>query len=79
MFSRADLFDQPIGNWDVSKAKDMNAMFFGAFKFDQNLCPWGDLIDASHVNVELIFDRSGCENPTSPSNDATSRWCRECA
>ncbi|CAM1344933.1 BspA family leucine-rich repeat surface protein [Tenacibaculum amylolyticum] len=40
MFKDTNTFNQPIGNWDVSKVTSMNGMFQGAKKFNQSLANW---------------------------------------
>jgi len=40
MFSYAESFNQPIGDWDVSNATDMCGMFFYARTFNQPLHNW---------------------------------------
>ena len=38
---RKPAFNQPLADWDVSKAKDMRAMFFHTSSFNQPLADWG--------------------------------------
>ena len=40
MFSSADLFNQDIGNWDVSNVINMSGMFHFVNSFNQNLSDW---------------------------------------
>ena len=40
MFWGAKNFNQPIGNWDVSKVTNMYGMFKGTKKFNQPLDNW---------------------------------------
>ena len=40
IFSGATAFNQDIGNWDVSKATDIDFMFTGATSFKQDLSNW---------------------------------------
>ena len=55
MFQRAKVFNQDVGEWDVSAVDDMSAMFFKAFAFDQNLAAWCD--DAT---MEYFAEYSDC-------------------
>ena len=53
MFWGAKNFNQPIGNWDVSKVTNMYGMFKGAEKFNQPLEKW----DVSKVkDMSCMFD-----------------------
>jgi len=40
MFRAATQFNQPIGNWNVSKVNVMESMFHGATNFNQNIGGW---------------------------------------
>ena len=40
MFFEAGSFNQPLNNWNVSKVRDMDAMFEGARSFNQPLNNW---------------------------------------
>jgi surface protein len=40
MFRAANLFNQPIGSWNVSKVNIMESMFHGATNFNQNIGGW---------------------------------------
>ena len=40
MFNFSDRFNQPIGDWDVSKVTDMSMMFYRAELFDQDISKW---------------------------------------
>jgi surface protein len=52
MFTNARSFNQPIGNWDVSKVKDITYMFYGAKLFNQPIGNW----DVSNVtNMSGVF------------------------
>ena len=54
MFNGARTFNQPIGDWDVSKVTNMGAMFKGASTFNQPIGYW----DVSKVtNMSLHVQR----------------------
>lgn len=56
MFSGATLFNQPIGDWDVSNLRYLDKMFENATSFNQNLQNW----DIGRVeNMDAMFDGSG--------------------
>lgn len=40
MFNGATSFNQPIGNWNVSKVTDMDNMFYRAESFNQDISKW---------------------------------------
>ena len=40
MFGSAHSFNQPLGDWDVSRVTDMSFMFSDAISFDQSLGNW---------------------------------------
>ena len=40
MFVGATLFNQPIGNWNVSKVTDMSNMFHGDSAFNPDISAW---------------------------------------
>ena len=48
MFLCAKSFNQPVGNWDVSKVTDMKCIFNHARAFNQPLGNW-------NVSIKLMF------------------------
>ena len=79
MFFRADVFNQDISEWDVSKVTDMFWMFNGATSFNQDLCPWGNKIQSSARVIEM-FEDSGCPQKGDPnlSSSPISPFCHVC-
>ena len=74
MFKMSSEFNQPLTGWDVSSVTTINGMFLDASKFNQDLCPWGSKMIFSTVNVNFMFEHSGCphkNDPTGPSGP----WC----
>jgi hypothetical protein len=51
MFSNANLFNQPIGRWNVSNVKYMDMMFNNAKAFNQNISRW-------NISDDIIYDPS---------------------
>ena len=52
MFSGAHIFNQNIGNWDVSNVSNMNLLFSNAYNFNQDISGW----DTSNVtNMRAMF------------------------
>ena len=56
MFYDAKAFNQPIGNWDVSKVTIMNSMFRGASSFNQAIGGWN--VSATTNMAALFYDAS---------------------
>jgi surface protein len=58
MFSDAEDFNQPIGDWNVSSVTDMNFMFSGS-SFNQDISSW----DVSSVtNMIYMFQNANAFN-----------------
>jgi surface protein len=53
MFYGAVLFNQPLGQWDVSNVRDMSGMFQGTTAFNQPLDRWTTV--SSDTNVVGMF------------------------
>ncbi|EJK52759.1 hypothetical protein THAOC_27935 [Thalassiosira oceanica] len=70
MFYGATAFNQPL-SFDTA---EMWAMFDGASAFNQDLCHFGDNFSLNDVQVEDMFQDSGCSNKDSP-NSASGPWC----
>ena len=65
MFSNANKFNAPIGNWDTSKVTDMSEMFRWASSFNQPIGNW----DTSKVtNMKRMF------NDAKSFNQDVSNW-----
>jgi surface protein len=64
MFALAEVFNQPLSNWDVSNVKDMNYMFAGAENFNQSIGNW----DVSNV-TEMTGMFSGAISFNQPLNN----------
>ena len=50
----------------------MNAMFYGATAFNQDLCHFGD--NWPYGDVKYMFLNSGCANTNDPTGE-TGPWC----
>jgi len=42
MFLDATSFNRPLDKWKLSSLESMSSMFYGANRFNQNLCSWTD-------------------------------------
>lgn len=61
---RDSTFNQPIGEWDVSRVKDMSSMFFKSWSFNQDISKW----DTSSVTkMNYMFQET-------PFNQDISKW-----
>jgi hypothetical protein len=51
MFANTTLFNQPIGDWDVSNVKYMDGMFNNAAAFNQDISAW-------NISDDIIYEAS---------------------
>ena len=51
MFANATLFNQPIGDWDVSNVKYMDMIFNNASAFNQDISMW-------NISDDIIYEPS---------------------
>ena len=54
MFHKASIFNQPIGNWNVSLVDNMQYMFSEAQKFNQAIGDWNTK-NVSNLSMEHFF------------------------
>ena len=64
MFNNATTFNQPIGNWDVSRVTSMEKMFVCAASFDQDISSWV----TSKVRAKRVCAAPQAVTPTYSSN-----------
>ena len=62
MFGYASAFNQPVGDWDVSKVTNMEYMFTEAKAFDQVLC--GQAWVNSQANKDYMFNHKYSVGPS---------------
>ena len=80
MFQDAFRFTgQGLASWEVGASSSFQSMFQGALSFDQNLCDWGDNIQAS-ASVNNMFAGSACEDVSNPDLAASVKgpFCSVC-
>ncbi|WP_166922436.1 BspA family leucine-rich repeat surface protein [Flavobacterium poyangense] len=65
MFSLAQVFNQPLNDWNTSKVTNMTKMFNGCFAFNQPLNNW---------NTAAVTDMSWMFSNTSSFNQSISNW-----
>ena len=76
-------FNQDISLWNVTSLQNADYAFFRALDFNQNLCPWGDIL-AGRGNDTLSFFNafgfSNCNTDESPdfSLDRPGPFCHAC-
>jgi surface protein len=64
MFTGANSFNQPIGNWNVSKVTDFSFMFNACSVFNQNIGSWNV---SGVTDMTSMFQSSAFNNGGSPS------------
>ena len=69
MFRNATAFNQPLGDWDVSKVTDMSDMFNDATIFNQEIGGW----DADTARVDDAFLNSGLRKCPSWADDKNAQ------
>ena len=69
MFADASTFNQPIGDWDVSKVKYMERMFHCAENINQQI---GDLNVSNVINMSNMFVNASSFNQDISSWDVSS-------
>jgi surface protein len=54
MFSMADVFNQAIGDWNVSNVTNMKGMFSKALEFNQSITNWN--IDRLTDDPQYLYE-----------------------
>jgi hypothetical protein len=82
MFQNAVSFNQDLSRWNVSKFGYFQYAFDGAALFDQNLCPWKDLLPPPGFGYDSrtnVFRNSGCPDQRDPPSLGPIRsMCHTC-
>ena len=65
MFSNASVFNEYIGDWDVSSVTNMNSMFYNAIAFNQSLNSW---------NVSKVTDMNSIFKSATIFNQDIGDW-----
>ena len=83
MFYQVSLFNQPIGNWDVSSVTNMDFMFQEASAFNQPIGDWdvssvtnmdGMFLQASNFNQDLNIWNVSSVNTCSCFSCGATSW-----
>ena len=56
MFNNARVFNQNIGNWDVSSVRNMEGMFRMAYVFNQDIGSWD--VSSNQTDIWEMFKQS---------------------
>jgi len=68
IFYGASAFNQPIGDWNVSKAKDMGSMFRGTATFNQPANIRGSIREETTVAADAVYDNTNVHSRNSFSH-----------
>ena len=70
MFNKAENFNQPLNNWNVSNVTDMRSMFREATNFNQPLNVWNVSEDTNMRNMfEGALKMKNCNKPKKLQED----------
>ena len=73
MFQRAQAFNQPLSNWEVSAVANMSAMFKDAILFNQPINSW----DVSSVTLmPNMFENAEAFNQNINVNEKLARYAK---
>merc|ERR1712087_306508 len=77
MFKGATEFNQNLASW--CSVGFQSYMFYGAKSFNQNLCPWVNTDFPSKIRTAKMFDGTGCDDKSDPSENGASAVCQSCS
>lgn len=58
-------FNSDVSSWNVTKVIDMNHMFSEARSFNQSLCAWYTMLNAT-TDVNFMLKNTGCSEQADP-------------